>query len=78
MKIIYAEKTQTQGGSIRIHVALKSNKTLTTDYKSIDKIIKLENKLQLSQIQTYQFFFQKVQKQKSNFLNLLKYKKIKK
>ena len=77
MKIIYAEKTKTQGGSIRIHVVQKSNRTLSTDYTSINKIIKLENKLQLSKIQTYQVFFQKVQKQKTNFLNLIKYKKLK-
>jgi len=76
MKIVDVKRTNTQGGSIRIHVVKNINNKIKLEYNNIKQILNLENKRKLSIIKTYKLFFRDIQKQKNNFLKLLKDKQL--
>ena len=77
MKIIEAQRTNTQGGSIRIHVIKNSNKTIKIKSNNIKKILEIEKNKKLSLIKTYKIFFNNIEKTKNKFIKLLKNKKFK-
>ena len=76
MKIVDVKRTNTQGGSIRIHVVKNINNKIKLESNNIKQILNLENKRKLSIIKTYKLFFRDIQKQKNNFLKLLKDKQL--
>jgi len=73
VKIFKAEKINTHGGSIRIYI--KKDKNVKID-KSVNKLIKEEEKFGIKNFKTYQDFGEKVYKIKENVIkNLRKLKK---
>ena len=73
VKIFKAEKINTHGGSIRIYI--KKDKNVKID-KSVNKLIKEEEKFGIKNFKTYQDFGEKVYKIRENVIkNLRKLKK---
>jgi len=77
MTIINVQRTNAQGGSIRVHVAKNVNMLIKPNLNNIQKILQLENKKKLAMISTYKIFYKNIEKQKNNFLKLLQSKTLK-
>ena len=69
VKIFKAEKINTHGGSIRIYI--KKDKNIEID-KSVNKLIKEEEKFGITNFKTYQDFGEKVYKIRENVIKNLK------
>ncbi|MDA7573341.1 NAD-dependent epimerase/dehydratase family protein [Candidatus Pelagibacter sp.] len=69
VKIFKAEKVDTHGGSIRIYI--KKDKNVKID-KSVNKLIKEEEKFGIKKFKTYQDFGEKVYKIRENVIKNLK------
>jgi nucleoside-diphosphate-sugar epimerase len=69
VKIFKAEKIDTHGGSIRIYI--KKDKNVKID-KSVNKLIKEEEKFGIKKFKTYQDFGEKVYKIRENVIKNLK------
>jgi nucleoside-diphosphate-sugar epimerase len=69
VKIFKAEKVNTHGGSIRVY--LKKDKNVKID-KSVNKLIKEEEKFGIKNFRTYQNFGEKVYKIRENVIKNLK------
>ena len=69
VKIFKAEKIKTHGGSIRIYI--KKDKNVKID-KSVNKLIKEEEKFGIKKFKTYQDFGEKVYKIRENVIKNLK------
>jgi SAM-dependent methyltransferase len=74
LRIYHAEEIDTHGGSLRIY-GCHANSNIEEN-KSVQKLIKKENKKKLNKIKTYEVFDEKIKEMKYNILSfLLKEKK---
>ena len=71
-KVIFVEKTNTQGGSIRIHCVREKNNLIKINNSSISKFKKLEKKMKLNNFKTFIDFEKKIKTNKNEFFRIAK------